>query len=208
MIEFSVKDQNNQEVGSAELSDTVFGRKVRTDLLAMAIRYQMAKRAMGNATTKNRAAVRGGGKKPYRQKGTGAARQGTRSAPHYRGGGVVFGPSNEKNPAIKLPKKVRRLALQTAISTRREEGGLIILDDLVMAEIKTKAMRQTLESLELTGSVMIVLGGRNEVIEKSARNLPNVTVIPSEGVNVLDLLNHDHVVMTQAAVKALEERLG
>lgn len=208
MIEFSIKDQKNKEVGSAELSDNVFGRKVRTDLLAMAVRYQAAKRAQGNASTKNRAAIRGGGAKPYRQKGTGSARQGTKTAPQFRGGGIVFGPSNAKNPAIKMPKKVRRLALQTALSTRREEGGLTILNELVLPEIKTKAMRETIEGLGLTGSVMIVLGERNEVIEKSARNLPNVTVVPPEGVNVLDLLNHDNVVMTQAAVKVLEEKLG
>lgn len=208
MIEISVKDQNNKDVGSAQLSESVFGRKIRTDLLAMAVRYQMAKRAQGNASIKSRAQVNGGGKKPYRQKGTGSARQGTIRAPQYRGGGIVFGPTNAKNPAIKLSKKVRRLALQTALSTKREEGGLTILNELVFNEIKTKAMRETLAALDLKGRILIVLEGRDEVIEKSARNLPGVTVMSSVGVNVYDLLIHDSVVMTQAAVKLLEEKLG
>ncbi|MBF0625018.1 MAG: 50S ribosomal protein L4 [Magnetococcales bacterium] len=207
MIDYPVKDANNQEQRRVALSEEAFGKAVRPDLLAMAVRYQMAKRRSGNASTKTRGQVRGGGRKPYRQKGTGNARQGTIRAPQFRTGGIVFGP-HPRDYAHKLSKRVRRLALQTALSAKREAQELILVADLGLEGIKTKALQAILKRLDVTGSVLIVIAAADDKVELSARNIPGVSVIRPEGVNVHDLLWHEKVILTEAALQKIEERLG
>ncbi|MBF0134737.1 MAG: 50S ribosomal protein L4 [Magnetococcus sp. DMHC-1] len=207
MIEHPLKDANNQDLRQIALKDETFGRPVREDLLARMVQYQLAKRRSGCASTKTRSDVRGGGRKPYRQKGTGNARQGTIRAPQFRTGGVVFGP-HPRSYATSLPKKVRRLALQTALSVKRIDGDLILLDKLEMAEIKTKAMRTILSNLGAERSALIVIPAEDVQVQVSARNLPGISVIRVEGVNVYDLLRHEKVIITEAALDKLEERLA
>ncbi|MEO5348141.1 MAG: 50S ribosomal protein L4 [Magnetococcus sp. YQC-3] len=207
MIEISVVDTGNRELRRVPLQEAVFGREIRADLLARTVNYQLAGRRGGNACTKRRAEVSGGGKKPYRQKGTGNARQGTTRAPQFRTGGVVFGPIPHSY-AHKLPKKVRRLALQVALTAKLEAGELIVLDAFNLAEVKTQAARAILETLGVSRSGLVVLEEGNSTVELSVRNLPGIDVMRWEGVNVYDLLRHEKVVMTEAALSRLQERLA
>lgn len=207
MIEFSVVDASNQSLRQVVLHEDVFGREVRGDLLAQVVNYQLARRRCGGASTKRRGEVAGGGKKPFRQKGTGNARQGTIRAPHYRGGGVVFGP-HPRSYAMKVPRKVRRLALQTALSAKLDAGGLVVVDSFNLVEVKTKAIRAILGVLGAERSALIVLAEKDTNVELSVRNLPGVDCIAVEGVNVYDLLSHEKVVLTEAALGALQERLA
>ncbi|MBF0627635.1 MAG: 50S ribosomal protein L4 [Magnetococcales bacterium] len=207
MIEFPVIDAANQTSHTVNLSSLVFGADVRGDLLNRVVHYQLAKRRLGTASTKRRGEVRGGGHKPYRQKGTGNARQGTIRAPQYRTGGVVFGP-HPRDYSVKMTKKERALGLRCALSAKREAGELIILKDFGLTEIKTKALLGILNGLNAANSVLIVLPESNSQIELSARNLPNVDVIRVEGVNVYDLLVHEKLIVTEAALQKLEERMA
>ncbi len=207
-IEHVVKDTGNQELRTVTLNGAVFGRRVRSDLLARVVNYQLAKRRSGTASTKGRSDVRGGGRKPFRQKGTGNARQGTTRAVQFRTGGVVFGPL-PRSYAGKLPKQERKLALQTALSAKREAGEMILIDDFGLGEeIKTKRMRTVLEALHASGSAMIVIPEADRAVSLSARNLPGVSVVRVEGVNVYDLLAHQKLILTEAALNKLQERLA
>lgn len=206
-MDYSVKDISNAIVRTIELNDSVFGQEVRPDLIAEMVRYQMAKRRAGTASTKSRSEIRGGGRKPYRQKGTGHARQGTIRAPHYRGGGTVFGPKPHSH-AVGMPKKARRKALRSALSERAGTGTMVILDALSLEAPKTKAMQGILGTLETGRTTLLVLSADDRNITLSARNLPGVTVMQSEGVNVYDLLRHESFIITEDAVKKLEERLA
>lgn len=207
MIEIPVVDAGNRALRQVPLEEAIFGREVRGDLLARAVNHQLACRRGGNASTKRRSEVSGGGKKPYRQKGTGNARQGTTRAPQYRTGGIVFGPIPHSY-ATKLPKKVRRLALQVALSAKLGAGELIILEDFNLTEVKTRAARTILETLGVGRSALVVLAEANSTVELSVRNLPGIDVMRVEGVNVYDLLAHEKVVMTEAALGRLQERLS
>ncbi|OSM02450.1 50S ribosomal protein L4 [Magnetofaba australis] len=207
MISYPVKDIANQELRSAELSETVFGRELRTDLLGLAVTYQLAKRRSGAANSKGRSEIKGGGKKPYRQKGTGNARQGTTRAPQFRTGGIVFGPK-PRDFAVSMNKKMRRLALQVALSAKCNAKEMVLLDALTLDAPKTKTMRGVLDTIEAGKSALVVIAESDRNVELAARNLPGVTVLPCEGVNVYDLLRHDNLVITEAAVKKLEERLS
>jgi large subunit ribosomal protein L4 len=206
-MEFSVKDIQNQPVRTIELRDEVFGHKVRPDLIAMMVRYQLAKRRKGTSSTKTRSEVRGGGRKPYRQKGTGNARQGTIRAPQFRKGGVVFGPT-PRDHSHKLPKKVRRKALLSALSEKATTGEMIILDTLELEAPKTKTAAQILSRLETGKTILIALPEENENVRLSVRNIPGVTLMRTEGVNVYDLLRHETFLVTEQAVRMIEERLG
>lgn len=207
MIEYPIKDANNNIVRSAELSETVFGRPMRKDLISLVIRYQNAKRNALSGNTKSRSEVRGGGRKPYRQKGTGNARQGTIRAPQFRGGGITFGPTPRKGE-MKVQKKVRRLALQSAISAKRQSGELTLLDTLDIESGKTKTLQSLLKAIEVGRSTLIVIPEKDVKIESSARNIPHVSVIRVEGVNVYDLVAHQSIVMSEATAKKIEERLS
>lgn len=207
MIELPVKDTSNQELRTVQLNETVFGRPMRKDLLSAAVTYQLAKRRSGTASSKGRAEIRGGGKKPYRQKGTGNARQGTTRAPQFRTGGIVFGPK-PRSFAVKMPRKMRRLALQTALSAKVDAGEIIVVDAFGLDQIKTKRMGEILTTLTAGRSTLVVLAEEDRNVALSARNIPRVTTQLAVGVNVYDLLLHEKVILTEAALKSLEEKLG
>lgn len=201
-----VYNQKREKVTEIVLSEDVFGAPARTDLMSAVVRYQDAKSRQGTHKVKGRAEVRGGGKKPFRQKGTGRARQGTTRAPQWRGGGIVHGPT-PRSYAFKLNKKVRRAALRSALSHRIAEGSVVILESLELPEIKTKHVQQLLSTFELKDA-LLVMPERDEKVFLSARNLPNVTFLPVQGVNVKDVLHRGNLVLTAAAVEALTTRLG
>ena len=206
MATLDVKNIAGETVGSIELSDAVFGAEVKEHLLWEVVRAQRAGWRSGTAKTKTRGEVRGGGKKPYRQKGTGRARQGTRRAPNHVGGGTVFGPQ-PRSYAIRVPKKVRRGALRSAVSLRLKEDRLIVLDKFELPEIKTRGLVKVLDLLA-AGKTLIVEGIDNLNVCLSARNLADCKVLPPEGVNVYDVLNHHDLILTQETAKALEQRLA
>ncbi len=202
----TIYNQNREKLGELSLSDAVFGAEVREHLFYALVRYQLAKRRQGTHSTKTRSEVAGGGKKPWKQKGTGRARQGTIRAPQWRGGGVVFGPK-PRDYGFKLNKKVRATALCGALSRRVQESALVVLDDLKLPSIKTKQVVELMSRFEL-GEALVVISGQDDVLARSARNLQNVTVLPVEGLNVYDVLNHKHLVMTRGAIEAVTARLG
>lgn len=201
-----VYNQKREKVSELELNEEIFAAPVRDDLMHAVVRYQLAKKRQGTHKVKGRAEVRGGGRKPYKQKGTGRARQGTIRAPQWRGGGIVHGP-RPRSYAFKLNKKVRRAALRGALSQRVSSGALVVLDDLKLPEIKT---RQLVDLLKVFGlnDALLVLSQKDQNVQLSARNLPNVTTLLVEGVNVRDVLHRGNLVMTRAAVEALAQRLG
>ena len=195
-----------KKAGNIDLSDDVFGLPARADLLHRMVRYQLAKRRAGTHKTKTIGEVSGTTKKPFRQKGTGSARQGTRRAPQMRGGGTVFGPV-VRSHGHDLPKKVRRLALKTALSAKQADGKLVILDEAKMADPKTKTLAGKLGGLGW-GSVLIIDGPEVDGnLAKAAKNLPQVDVLPQQGANVYDILRRDTLVLTKSAVEHLEGRL-
>jgi large subunit ribosomal protein L4 len=200
-----VYNLKKKKVGSADLSDAVFGVEVKEHLFYSAVRYQMAARRAGTHSTKGRSDVRGGGRKPYRQKGTGRARQGTLSAVQYRSGGVVHGP-HPRSHAHKMPKKVRRAALKSALSRRAEENAVTVFDAFELSEIKTKAFVDVMKTFEMD-EVLLVLTELDDTIARSARNIPGVKVLPVAGLNVYDILDHKNLAITTAAVDAVVARL-
>ena len=207
MTKVSVLSQTGASVGEIELNDSVFGIEPNEAVLFDAVVAQRASLRQGNHKVKNRSAVAGGGRKPWRQKGTGRARQGSIRSPQWRGGGVVFGPT-PRSYAYKLPKKVRRLALKSALSAKVLEQKLVVLDALTFDAPKTKDFKAVLAALEINKKALFVTADVNENAILSARNIPGVTVLTADGINVLDLVGHDKVVFTQDAVKKVEEVLG
>ena len=194
--------------GTVELDATVFEAPVKPHLFHAEVRRQLARRRAGTHSTKNRGMVSGGGSKPYRQKGTGRARQGSIRSPQWAGGGIVFGPV-PRSYEHDLPKKVRRAALRGAISLRRQEGALLVVDRFELTEFRTRRVLEMLRELGLDGaSVLVVVDGPRPQLEKSARNLPRVDVIRAEGLNVYDVLRHEKLVLTREAVAAVQARLG
>lgn len=206
MAKIAVYDIENKKVSERELVDEVFNTDVKGYLIHDMVRYQLAARRSGNACTKNRSAVAGGGKKLYRQKGTGNARQGTNRAPHFVGGGAAFGPQ-PRDYSFKLNRKVKKAALRCALSARYKEEKLAVLDRFDLEKIGTKGFVEVLKRFELE-SVLIVLDGENPNVELSARNVPHVKVLKADGVNVYDVMNHKHLVLTEGAVAQLEGALA
>ena len=207
MATIDVVNTQNEKAGSVDLSAAVFESEVKPHLLHAEVRRQLAERRAGTHSTKNRALVSGGGAKPYRQKGTGRARQGTTRAPQFQGGGVVFGPV-PRGYSHKLPKKVRGAALKSALSQSLADSNLTVVDDLQVEGYKTKAVVGILGALGLEGTTLIVIDEANPTVEASARNLPGVTVVRAEGLNVYDVLRHKNLLITQAAVAKVEARLA
>ena len=204
-----VFNTSKEEVTQIDLSDAVFGAEVREWLFYDAVRYQLAKRRSGNHAVKSRSQVSGGGKKPFRQKGTGRARAGTTRAVHWRGGGVVHGPQ-VRSHAHKMNKKARRAALIAALSRRCEEGSLTILDSFQMDAPKTKEFLNVMGRFEWN-DVLVITGEDNtkgDAVYKSASNIDKVTVLTAEGLNVYDILKHQNLVLTKGAVDAVMARLG
>jgi large subunit ribosomal protein L4 len=200
-----VYNLKKKKVGSADLSDAVFGVEVKEHLFYSAVRYQMAARRAGTHAVKGRTDVRGGGRKPFRQKGTGRARQGTLAAPQYRSGGVVHGPHNRSH-AHKMPKKVRRAALKSALSRRAEENAVTVFDAFELSEIKTKAFIDVMKTFEMD-EILLVLPELDDTIARSARNIPGVKILPVAGLNVYDILDHKNLAFTTAAIEAVVARL-
>ena len=208
MASVDVVNTDNKKAGSIDLNPAVFEAVVKQHLLHDEVRRQLNRRRAGTASTKNRALVSGGGAKPWRQKGTGRARQGTNRAPQWAGGGSVFGPV-PRGYEHKLPKKVRRAALRGALTQRHQEGALTVVDELSMDEFKTRRVIELLDSLGLSGaSVLLVIAEPSVEIERSARNLPYVGVIRASGLNVYDVLRNQKLVMTKDAVAEVEARLS
>jgi large subunit ribosomal protein L4 len=197
-------DRTGKDLGSVELSDALFAAPINEAVLHQVVTAQLAGRRIGTHETKTRGEVRGGGKKPYRQKGTGRARQGTRTAPHYRGGGVVFGP-HSRSYEQRLPRKMRRLALRGALTAKLGDEAIRIVDSFGLDAIKTKDVLVVLGALKATGRVLVVAPVADERLRLSARNLPTVEVILADSLNVVDVLKADTVVIEQLALARMEE---
>jgi large subunit ribosomal protein L4 len=206
LMKLTVRNLENEEVGDIELADTVFGLAVRRDILARVVKWQLAKRRAGTHKTKGISEISGTTRKPYRQKGTGRARQGSLRSSQFRGGARIFGPV-VRSHAFGLQKKVRRLGLKTALSAKQSEGKLVVIDAVHIAEAKTKFLRERFEALGWA-SVLIIDGPDvDEGFARAARNLPRVDVLPQQGANVYDILRREILVLTRAAVEHLEARL-
>lgn len=206
MATVTVYNQNREPVGELELDDAVFGVEIKPHLLHMAVRKQLAARRQGTHAVKRRSDVSGGGRKPFKQKGTGRARQGSIRAPHYRGGGVVFGPEPRSHD-FKVNKKQMRAALCAALTARAAEGAITVLDALELDSPKTKGFKSILEAFGL-GDALIVADDASDNVKLAARNLTEVSLLPTIGVNVYDILKRDHLVLTKGAAEALVARLG
>jgi len=204
MAQTTLYDKTGASVGSVELSDELFAAPVNVAVLHQVVTAQLAGRRMGTHDTKTRGEVRGGGKKPYRQKGTGRARQGTKSAPHYRGGGAVFGP-HPRSYEQRLPKRMRRLALRGALTAKLGDEAIRIVDTFALERIKTRDFAGILTALNATGRILIVAPASDEQLRLSARNLPTVEVIQADSLNVVDLIKADTVVIEQPALARMEE---
>ena len=207
MANVDVLSIEGSKVSSIELNDSVFVIEPNQHALFEAVTLQRASLRQCNHKVKNRSEVRGGGRKPFRQKGTGNARQGTIRAPHMVGGGVVFGPT-PRSHSFKMPRKMRRLAIRSALSARVNEEVLTVVDDFKLEAPKTKELVSILGKLGADKKALIVLEDRNEAVEKSANNLQGVRVITATGLNVLDILSADRVIFTEGAIKKAEEVLG
>ena len=197
-------DRTGKTVGDVELSDALFAAPINAAVLHQVVTAQLAGRRTGTHDTKTRGEVRGGGRKPYRQKGTGRARQGTVSAPHYRGGGVVFGP-HPRSYEQRLPRKMKRLALRGALTAKLGDEQLKVIDTFGLSAIKTSELAAVLRALEATGRVLVVAPGRDQQLELSARNLPRVDIILADSLNVVDLINADLVLIEQPALARMQE---
>ena len=208
MATLDVQTLGKGTAGSVDLDPAVFEVRVRPHLFHAEVRRQLAGRRAGTHSTKNRAGVSGGGAKPYRQKGTGRARQGTTRAPQWAGGGAVFGPV-PRSYEHKLPKKMRRAALRGALSQRLSEGAVTVVDDLTVENGKTRELVERLKGLGVGDrSVLIVLAEADPAVERSSRNLPWAKAIRAAGLNVYDVLRHSHLVLTRSGLDAVQVRLG
>lgn len=201
-----VFNSNKDVVGQIELREEVFGVEVKPHVLHEVVLYQLAKRRAGTAKTKGRSEIRGGGKKPWRQKGTGRARSGTSRSPVWRGGGTIHGPV-PRSYDMRVPKQVRRLALKMALTQKVLDQEMTVLDQFGLESIKTKEFAAILNRFQMQ-KTLVVIPEQNEVIEKSVRNIPNTKVLRSEGLNVYDVLNYHNLILTKDTVERIEEVLG
>ncbi|MBC1352412.1 50S ribosomal protein L4 [Listeria innocua] len=207
MPKLSLLKQDGTNAGEITLNDTVFGIEPNEKVVVDVILSQRASLRQGTHKVKNRSEVRGGGRKPWRQKGTGRARQGSIRSPQWHGGGVVFGPT-PRSYAYKLPKKVRRLAIKSILSSKLNEEKLVVLEGLTFDAPKTKEFAAFLKNISVDTKALIVVAGESENVELSARNLQGITVIPAESISVLEVAKHDKLIITKAAVEKVEEVLA
>ena len=203
MPKTTLYDRAGKDLGSIELSDELFAAPVNAAVLHQVVTAQLAGRRLGTHDTKTRGEIRGGGKKPYRQKGTGRARQGTPTAPHYRGGGAVFGP-HPRSYEQRLPRKMKRLALRGALTAKFGDEAIKVIDAFGLEQIRTKDLLGVLGALETQGRVLVIAPARDQTLELSARNLPRVEVILADSLNVVDLLKADVVLIEQPALARME----
>jgi len=206
-VRVPVLSPEREPVGEVELPASITAQPPREHLLYEVVKMQMANRRAGTASTKTRGEVRGGGKKPWRQKGTGRARAGSSRSPLWVGGATIFGP-RPRSYTYRLPRSARRTALCAALALKQREGALVVVSAIALPEPKTKRMVEFLTRLELQDSVLIVIPEADASVEKSARNLPWVKVLRSEGLNVYDLLRYRRVLFTQEALQRVSERLA
>jgi large subunit ribosomal protein L4 len=205
-MKYEVRDFDNKKVGEIQLMPEIFSAPLRQDILARMVHWQLAKRRAGTHSTKGVSEISGTTKKPWRQKGTGRARAGSLRSPQFRGGATIFGP-HPRDHGYDLPKKVRQLALKTALSSKVASGELLIVENLNTGTRKTKDLEQKFKTLGLR-SVLIIDGFEvNKDFARTAANLPGVDVLPQQGINVYDILRHEHLVLTKAAIENLESRL-
>ncbi len=202
MPNVDVRDIKNNKVEEMSLSDRVFTGEVRPDIMHTVVTMQLANRRRGTASTKNRAEVSGGGRKPWRQKGTGRARAGSNTSPLWKRGGAAFGP-RPRDYSYSVPKKIRKAALRSALSLKLAQDKLLIIKGLSLEQIKTREIVNVMENLNVESGLLIIKG-ENEVIEKSARNIPGLKVLRSAGLNVYDLLRYEKVLILQEAVPTIE----
>lgn len=195
----------NEKVGDIELSDSLFKVAVNPHIIHDIVRMQLAKRRAGTACTKSRVEVKGSGAKPWRQKGTGRARAGSKRSPIWRGGGVAFGPK-PKSYAFKLPKKVKKLGLCMALSSRFNEENMLVLDNFIIDEIKTRKFMDVMNLLNIDNA-LVVTPMHDDTLERSSRNIPGFKVLPTAGLNVYDILLHKQIVLLEPCLEQLEERL-
>ena len=207
MPKVALFDQKGSKVSDIELNDSVFGIEPNNHVLFEAVVMQRASLRQGTHKTKIRSEVAGGGRKPWRQKGTGRARQGSIRSPQWRGGGTVFGPT-PRSYSYKLPKKVRRLAIKSALSSKVLDEKVLVLESLAFDAPKTKDFKGVLQALSIDSKALIVTADLDENVALSGRNIPGVTILTAEGINVLDVLNHDKLILTKAAVEKVEEVLA
>jgi large subunit ribosomal protein L4 len=200
-----VFDIEKKKVSQVDLNDAVFGAEVNEAIIYDVVKMQLASRRSGTASTKTRSDVSGGGKKPWRQKGTGRARAGTTRSPIWRGGGIVFGP-HPRDYSYSIPKKVRKKAIISALSMKFKENKMLVLKDFPMEKISTRVFKNVVDLFSLK-KALFVLDENNEVLLKSSRNMKNVKMIRSEGINVYDILNHEHLILLEPSVKKIEGAL-
>jgi large subunit ribosomal protein L4 len=206
LSKLAVRNLDNEEIGDIELDDNIFGVPVRRDILARVVNWQLAKRRAGTHKTKGISEIQGTTKKPYKQKGTGRARQGSLRSPQFRGGARIFGPV-VRSHEFSLQKKVRRLGLKSALSAKLEEGKLVVIDAAHIDEAKTKVLRTRLEAFGWDSVLVIDGPAVDQNFARAARNLPRVDVLPQQGANVYDILRRNTLVLTREAVQHLESRL-
>jgi len=200
-----VFDIENKKVAQVDLNDAVFGAEVNEAIIYDVVKMQLASRRSGTASTKTRSDVSGGGKKPWRQKGTGRARAGTTRSPIWRGGGIVFGP-HPRDYSYSIPKKVRKKAIISALSMKFKENKMLVLKDFPMEKISTRIFKGVFDLFSLKKALFII-DENNELLLKSSRNIKNVKMIRSEGINVYDILNHEHLILLEPSVKKIEGAL-
>lgn len=206
-MQVSVRNMAGETVHQIELRDDIFGLEPHQTVMHQAVLRQLANARLGTVDTKTRGDVSGGGRKPWRQKHTGRARQGSIRAPHWKGGGVVFGP-HPRSYRMRMPRKMRRLALKSALSAKAVENNIILLDELTMESPSTKNMLALLDNLQVDSSALILLPERDENVEKSARNIPDVKTLHVSCLNVIDLLTYDTLILPLKALKLIEQHLG
>ncbi len=206
MPDVDVLDINAQKIGEISLRDDIFALEPKPHLFHIVVRKQLASKRRGTACTKTRSEVRGSGTKPWRQKGTGRARSGTRTSPIWRGGGTIFGPK-PRDYSFQIPKKLKKVALRSALSLRLKEDALLVLDNFDLAEIKTKQFLVHKNKLQLN-KALIVIDGENINLQKSARNVPQIKVLKTAGLNLYDILRYDQLVLTRTAIEYIERIYG
>ena len=206
MVELSLHNVEGKEIGEIYLKDNIFNAKINKYLVHQVVKRYLASKRRGTASTKNRSEVRGGGAKPWRQKGTGRARAGTNRSPIWVGGGIVFGPT-PRDYSFSLPKKMRDTALKSVLSDKVKNNEIIILDKLSLKENKTKKMVEILENLKAFNKPLIIIEKEDKIVELSIRNIEGAMVLPVSKINTYDLLNHRKIILTKEALKRIEEVL-
>ena len=204
MPQTTLYTRTGEEIGTVDLPETLFDAPILDAVIHQAVLAQLAGRHLGTHATKTRGEVRGGGRKPYRQKGTGRARQGSRSAPHYRGGGVVFGP-HPRSYVQRLPRRMKRAALCGALTAKLGDGAIRVIDGFGLDEPKTRELVGVFDAVNATGRILVVAPGADEALQLSARNIPRVIVIRADSLNVYDVVNADTVLIEQPALSRMEE---